>query len=245
MGRLWLVIGLTGLIAREILALPSGCMSRYACYWACTQTCTWTGSGWTCDPEHCELHCDWVEDFCFYPGEEPVDAGPLPSPPGPPGNGRDVNGDGLLDCWKQAVRDYNPLSETGYCQQYGATSPPCSRGHVHRGQDVVAPCDSFIRAPGLGYVKEFGYKNGVGNYIKIQLDNGYWVLLAHLSGLEDWVAVNRRTYPGQIIGRVGNTGCGGCGCHLHLQVQTDQWLVSGPPESLLNTLDPRTFFADC
>lgn len=248
MRKLWPLLGITAVLGLrgEAWALPSGCMSRYACYWACTQTCTWTGSGWSCDPEHCELHCDWVEDYCFYPGEEPVDAGPLPSPPGPPGNARDVNGDGKLDCWKQAVKEYDPLSEIGYCQQYGATSPPCSRGHVHRGQDVVSPCGSSVRAPGRGYVRAFGNDgDGKGNYVKIQLDSGEWVMLFHLATFESWVRVGARTYPGQIIAAVGNTGCDPCGCHLHLQVQTSQYLQISGSTDLGNTLDPRQFFGDC
>ena len=185
-----------------------------------------------------------MEERCNFLGDNPVYTGDLPSPPGPPGQPWDANRDNKLDCWKWAVKGYD--SNGTCCQQYGATdsgcNPPCGRGHVHRGQDLGAPCGSLVRSPGKGVVVEKGWQDGLGNYVKVRLDDGKYVILGHLSGFADWVAVNRRSYPGQAIGFVGNTGCGSCGCHLHLQVQLNQYFQG---TGLGNTLDPKAYFSNC
>ncbi|MGC8917527.1 MAG: M23 family metallopeptidase [Thermoanaerobaculum sp.] len=171
----------------------------------------------------------------------------LPNPPGPPGHPWDQNSDGKLDCWKATVMNYDPLSETGYCQQYGATSPPCSRGHIHKGQDVVAPCGSVVRAPGRGKVVNIFYGSGSGNSLLMQVEDGMYVAYFHLAEVDETLQSlfnaekKPRIYPGQVVGTVGNTGCGSCGCHLHVQVQT----VQDTTTDISNTLDPKVYFGNC
>jgi murein DD-endopeptidase MepM/ murein hydrolase activator NlpD len=223
--------------------LPIGCHYVYLCTWACTRNCDPAG----CGPWSCNLFCDDVEQRCNFLGDNPVYTGDLPSPPGPPGQPWDANRDNKLNCWKWAVKGYD--SNGTCCQQYGATdsgcNPPCGRGHVHKGQDLAAPCGTLVRAPGWGVVANFGYNNrSMGNWVEVKLANNVYVVYMHLSWIPDWVRKGASVYPGQAIGKVGNNGTS-YGCHLHLQVQTVPDLPPSPADSLQNTLDPRSFFGNC
>lgn len=196
---------------------PHDCWWVRLCYWQAWQVC----ANNNCGPWHYDLVCDYVDLYCVPPPHDPIYGGDLPSPPGPPGNPRDVNRDGKLDCWKQAVKDYDGSGTC--CQQWGATdaacNPPCGRGHQHAGQDLAAPCGTPVRAAGRGIVYAMGWNNPtMGNWVQIKLTDGRYVVYMHLASIEGWVYSGARTYPGQILGTVGDTGSAS-GCHLHLQVQ--------------------------
>lgn len=130
----------------------------------------------------------------------------------------DTNGDGLLDCWRDSVGGgYNPITETDPCYSYGALSPPCHHSQSpHMGQDIVADCGSYVRGAGTGWVREAGFDQGMGNYIRLEMDSGLWAIYMHLDSMD--VAVGAHIVVGDIIGRVGSTG-NSTGCHLHLQIQ--------------------------
>lgn len=107
--------------------------------------------------------------------------------------------------------------------------PTYPSGKAHSGEDYV-PADKSIEAnwdlfsvgSGKVYIskKQRGtYPNGYGaygNYIVYQLDDGYWVLCAHLANLP-LVKTGGRVSEGQKIGVVGATG-NATGRHLHIEV---------------------------
>lgn len=66
-----------------------------------------------------------------------------------------------------------------------------------------------------------------GNCVKIQHDNGYCTLYAHLETVN--VSLGQTVEQGQFIGRMGNTG-NSYGAHLHIEVRT-------PDNQFLNPQD--------
>lgn len=97
------------------------------------------------------------------------------------------------------------------------------------GLPVLSPCHGLVvrcqdqlpdNQPG-----EVDNKNNWGNFLLIQLDNGLYVLLAHLSQYSIEVREGQRLEPGQPVARCGNTGRSPQP-HLHLHVQTTAVLGS-------------------
>ena len=72
---------------------------------------------------------------------------------------------------------------------------------------------------------EVDSKNNWGNFLLIRLDNGLYVLLAHLCQYSLKVLEGERLVPGQPVARCGNTGRSPQP-HLHLHVQTTAVLGS-------------------
>ncbi len=68
-------------------------------------------------------------------------------------------------------------------------------------------------------------KNNWGNFVLIRLDNGLYVLLAHLGQYSVKVVVGERVEPGQPVARCGNSGRSPQP-HIHLHVQTTPVLGS-------------------
>lgn len=79
-----------------------------------------------------------------------------------------------------------------------------------------------VLAVGAGKVIEAGWFDpndhsvGVGQYVKIDHENGYYTIYGHLNSID--VAVNVRVINQQKIGTTGNTGRS-TGEHLHFQVR--------------------------
>lgn len=107
--------------------------------------------------------------------------------------------------------------------------PTYPSGKAHGGEDYVPKDKSneanwslYSPCEGKVYIskKQTGnYTNGYGaygNYLVIQADNGYWVLMAHLQRLPV-VKVGQRVLVGQLVGVAGATGNAG-GRHLHIEV---------------------------
>lgn len=208
------------------------------------------GCNWEATPDGgtltCYSHMEVIFFDCSGGGYPPGGGGTSPggggTPPGgggtpPPGSSPfDVDGNGKMDCWKSAVSNYSPTSETYCCGQYGVSGadcdPPCSRSHQHLGQDIKAPEGSDVRAVGAGTVDYVGTTNGGGNTIRIDHGDGTWSVYFHLSAFA--VAVGDAVGPGDVIGLVGRSGCGACSAHLHLQIQNRQaWAMN-----IAHTSDP-------
>ncbi len=93
------------------------------------------------------------------------------------------------------------------------------------GAEVVSPCEGVISAaveelpdnvPG-----ERDVKNGVGNHVAIETD-GATIVLAHLMKGSLTVNPGQRVRPGQLLGRVGNSGNTG-EPHLHVHAEREGW----------------------
>ncbi len=94
---------------------------------------------------------------------------------------------------------------------------------MHKGQDLAGACGTSVRAPGNGRVVAWGEQHSqLGNWVQIRRDTGEYVVYMHLQSIEEWVRIpNAVTYPGQVLGAVGESGTAS-GCHVHFEVQTVQ-----------------------
>ncbi|MDE7230231.1 MAG: peptidoglycan DD-metalloendopeptidase family protein [Oscillospiraceae bacterium] len=94
----------------------------------------------------------------------------------------------------------------------------------HKGLDIAAAYGTPVYAGDSGTVIAFGFSvpakwnYGMGNYIKIQHDNGLVTIYQHLSAVSSDIHVGKRVTMGEHIGNVGSTG-NSTGNHLHFEVQ--------------------------
>lgn len=98
--------------------------------------------------------------------------------------------------------------------------PVYKRYLPHNGQDYAAPKGTPILASGNGIIEFKGFKNGYGNTIIIDHENGYKTLYAHMSKYNHMFDQGDRVNSGMIIGYVGKTGTA-TGNHLHYELHKD------------------------
>jgi len=103
-------------------------------------------------------------------------------------------------------------------------------GHIHQGQDLSARCGEKLYAAEAGTVTAKAYQaSGAGYYIVIA---GAYTGTSHVyfhMQKPSWTEVGTAVYPGQQIGKVGNTGRS-FGCHLHFERWTSPgWYEGGAP----------------
>lgn len=90
-------------------------------------------------------------------------------------------------------------------------------GKVHAAQDIAGlGCNSPIYAAQSGTVIVAQFNSSLGNYVKINHNNGYTTLYAHLT--KYYVKVGQGVQRGDVIGAMGNTGFS-FGCHLHFAAE--------------------------
>ncbi|AWD33458.1 putative metalloprotease [Candidatus Fokinia solitaria] len=89
---------------------------------------------------------------------------------------------------------------------------------MHRGVDYGAPRGTLVVASNHGTIAECSYNSGLGRYVRIQHDNGYSTVYAHLSQFSSGIAVGKKVSQKQVIGYVGSTGTS-TGSHLHFEVR--------------------------
>ena len=95
--------------------------------------------------------------------------------------------------------------------------------HIHQGQDIGAPCGEKLYAVEAGTITTNAYQvSGAGNYIVIKgaYSGGSHVYM-HMQK-PSWAEEGTKVYPGQQLGKVGNTGRSS-GCHLHFE----RWTAPG------------------
>jgi len=83
------------------------------------------------------------------------------------------------------------------------------------GVDIAAAEGEPVRAVARGQVEHVDFLDGYGNTV-ILSHGGYYTLYAHLS--ETLVAAGQSVDPGQMVGRVGDTGSLD-GTKLHFEVR--------------------------
>ena len=86
----------------------------------------------------------------------------------------------------------------------------------HAGTDIAAPLGTPIHAVAEGRVIESGRKNGYGNTVVVQTDDGRKMLYAHNN--KNFVRVGDRVSRGEPIAEVGSTGRA-TGPHVHFEVK--------------------------
>jgi hypothetical protein len=87
--------------------------------------------------------------------------------------------------------------------------------HKHGGVDLAAPNGSAIRAMRGGKVTFVGTMKGFGNTVKIQMDDGYTMLVGHNSANK--VKLNQRVEAGDVVALVGSQGRS-TGPHAHVEI---------------------------
>ncbi len=85
----------------------------------------------------------------------------------------------------------------------------------HSGVDIANYHGAPVLAAGEGRVTHTGYDRILGNHIKVDQGQGFVVVYGHLSAIS--TKVGAKVVPGQLIGKVGNTGYS-TGPHLHFAV---------------------------
>jgi len=107
---------------------------------------------------------------------------------------------------------------------------------VHEGTDIVAEEGTPILSMAAGRVEAVGWTFYSGTRVGVRGDDGRYYFYAHLSAVAPGLAVGVRVEPGELLGRVGNTGYGDPGTtdqfppHLHLGIQGPSGWVNPYPE---------------
>ncbi len=114
--------------------------------------------------------------------------------------------------------------------------PILNRIEFHMGIDISNNLGTAIYATASGVVKKVEYEDGYGKFIRLDHENGYETIYAHLYSAQ--VNPGDRVEKGQIIGLMGSTGLS-TGPHLHYEV-----LVGGErddPAAYLNFVDDSVY----
>jgi murein DD-endopeptidase MepM/ murein hydrolase activator NlpD len=85
----------------------------------------------------------------------------------------------------------------------------------HNGIDIASPKRSVI-STASGWIKETGYSNSLGNFVKIDHGNTYETTYGHLSSVS--VKSGDFVILGDKIGIVGSTGSS-TGLHIHYEIR--------------------------
>jgi len=88
---------------------------------------------------------------------------------------------------------------------------------MHKGIDFGAPQGTPIFAAGDGVIKQAGWVNGYGRYIKITHNSTLATAYGHMSRFATGIRAGVRVKQGQVIGYVGMTGRA-TGPHLHYEI---------------------------
>jgi len=98
----------------------------------------------------------------------------------------------------------------------------------HNGVDIACHQGSWVGAAASGVVTVAGEGGAIGNYIKIDHQNGYVTMYGHLSAI--YVHVGQKIKGGQLIARSGSTGRS-TGPHLHFTIW-ENGVVKNPMDFL-------------
>jgi murein DD-endopeptidase MepM/ murein hydrolase activator NlpD len=88
---------------------------------------------------------------------------------------------------------------------------------MHKGIDFAVPVGTPVMAAGTGTVKIAGHMGGYGNYLRIDMGNGYGTAYGHLSRFAPGIHMGSRVRQGQVVAYSGNTGMS-TGPHLHYEI---------------------------
>ncbi len=96
---------------------------------------------------------------------------------------------------------------------------------THNGVDIAVPTGTKIYTPVRGTVILAAYSNSAGNWVKVQTDTGWTVVMMHMDSLA--VSAGQKVEQGDFLGFSGNTG-NSTGPHLHLEVRNPDYEAINP-----------------
>ncbi|MEI9993551.1 MAG: peptidoglycan DD-metalloendopeptidase family protein [Rhizomicrobium sp.] len=88
---------------------------------------------------------------------------------------------------------------------------------MHKGIDFAVPIGTPVMAAGNATVKVAGHAGGYGNYMKLDMGNGYGFAYGHLSRFAPGIHPGSHVHQGEIVAYSGNTGVS-TGPHLHYEI---------------------------
>ncbi len=88
---------------------------------------------------------------------------------------------------------------------------------VHKGVDFAVPVGTPVKAAGSGTIQFMGAASGYGNFLKIDMGNGWGTGYAHLSRFAPGLRKGVKVRQGQVVAYSGNTGLT-TGPHLHYEI---------------------------
>jgi len=93
--------------------------------------------------------------------------------------------------------------------------------------NIIAHSDGKVVWVQTGYKNNIGSSGNAsyGNAVKIEHNNGYYTLYAHLNRVD--VKVGQQLKKGQVIGYMGNSG-NAYGAHLHFEVRNEKDVKINP-----------------
>ena len=120
--------------------------------------------------------------------------------------------------------------------RYGWRTDPVYGGRAHHnGIDIAGlPKGSNVYAVNNGTVMKVVSSNvGLGNYVVINHNNGYWSIYGHMVRHAEGLKVGQTVARGQIIGYMGSTGKS-TGVHLHLEIHKGCYLCRIDPLTVID-----------
>jgi len=139
--------------------------------------------------------------------------------------------------WKDSIFPLPSGATTCRSSVFGPrTHPITGEYNNHSGDDYPAACGTSVSAVLDGKVIEAandgGYHGGMGNYVKIQHNDGTYSVYMHSSNV--LVRAGQTVRKGQEIMKVGTTGSS-TGCHLHITIKNSSG-VNVEPRLYIPTL---------
>src|SRR6185295_7429913 len=95
--------------------------------------------------------------------------------------------------------------------------PVLGYSRMHKGIDFAVPVGTPVMAAGTGVVKLAGHLGGYGNYLRIDMGNGWGTAYGHLSRYASGIHAGSHVHQGQVVAYSGNSGMS-TGPHLHYEI---------------------------
>ncbi|WP_158920192.1 M23 family metallopeptidase [Streptomyces sp. NBRC 109706] len=121
--------------------------------------------------------------------------------------------------WQPLAAEEWAMPVSGYPISAAYGRPGSWAAGYHTGVDFAVPVGTAIHSVGPGTVAETRYHPDYGAMVLVALDDGYFALFAHLSGIA--VEPGQRVAAESWIGDSGNTGRS-TGPHLHFEIRADR-----------------------
>lgn len=143
-----------------------------------------------------------------------------------------------LEAFYTSVRKYASMIPAGWPVANGGRitsgfgirySPFTMKSSFHAGIDIAGPEGTPILAVADGKVLFSGWRDGYGNFVMLEHDNGYQTAYGH--NYQNKVVSGQTVKKGQIIALMGKTGRV-TGTHCHFEVRIDNKVVN--PSVYLN-----------